>query len=151
MNSFDDDASVSSVHSFSDDNDNNDDISFSDDDDDDDNDDDEGDIKIDDSCEYDGLGNSTDNASDTEHEPNASTEELYQQCLDKIAIGLALHSPEVRAAVISFVNSIEDGGVVIWKQALCALRNMSFASGCGCSIRLNVNSPSIKFTRKSAS
>ena len=75
---------------------------------------------------------STVDDSDTEHESNASTEELYQQCLDQIAICLALRPPEVRAAAISYVNSIKDGGVVIWMQALCPLRNMSFASGCEC-------------------
>jgi len=47
---------------------------------------------------------------------------------------LGTHPPEVRAAAISFVNSIEDGGVVFWTQALCPLRNMLFASGCGCSL-----------------
>ena len=76
-------------------NDENDDNFFNDDvdednssNDDDDNDDD-GDIEFDDCCKYDGqhnppsVGNSTDNVSDTEHEPNASTEELYQQCLGR--------------------------------------------------------------------
>jgi hypothetical protein len=165
--SFCDDNSLSSADSFCDDNSLSSADSFGDDDSlssadsfgDDDNEDEDGDIEIEDGYEYDGfeydrqhnppsVGNSTIDDGDTEHEPNASTEELYQQCLAEIAICLALHPPEVRAAAISFVNSIEDGGVVIWTQALCALRNMSFASGCGCSIPANVNSPSINFTRK---
>ena len=77
-------------------------------------------------------------------------DELHQKCLDQINISLALHRPEVKAAAINFVNAIGDGGVVIWQQALCALREMSFESGCECSIPHNFNinsSPSIKFTR----
>jgi hypothetical protein len=153
--SFGDDDSVSSEDSFGDDDSVSSANSFGDDD----NEDEDGDIEIEDGYEYDGfeydgqhdppsVGNPTVAHSDTEHEPNASTEELYQQCLAEINICLALHSPAVRAAAISFVNSIKDGGVVTWTQALCPLRNMSFASGCGCSIPENVNSPSIKFTRK---
>ena len=34
---------------------------------------------------------------------------------------MALHPPEVRAAAISFVNSIEDGGVVIWTRSSATL------------------------------
>ena len=54
--------------------------------------DDDGDIDFDSGFEYDeqhnppSVGNSTVNDSDTEHEPNASTEELYQQCLAEIDI-----------------------------------------------------------------
>jgi hypothetical protein len=69
--------------------------------------------------------------------------------LDEIAICLALHSPEVRASAISFVNFYQgwrcchlEAGIV------CFTYYMSFASGCECSIPQNVNSPSIKFTRK---
>ena len=149
--SFGDDNSLSSADSFGDDEDDND----VDDDDDDGSDyDDDGDIDFDSGFEYDGqhnppsVGNPTVAHSDTDHGANASTQELYHQCLAEIDICLALHPPEVRAAAISFVNSIEDGGVVFWTQALCPLRNMSFASGCGCSIPVNVNSPSIKFTRE---
>jgi hypothetical protein len=123
MNSFSDDDSVSSAGSFSDD------------DDDDEDKDEDGDIEINDGFEYDGfeydeqhnppsVGNSTVDDGDTEQGANASTEELYQQCLTKIAICLALHPPEVRAAAISFVNSIKDGGVVIWTRSsaiLCKL------------------------------
>ena len=107
-----DDVSVSSADSFSDDVD-----------------DVDGDIEIDDGYEFNGfecdeqhdplsIGKSTVNDSDTEHGAHASTEELYQQCLDKINICLTLLSPEVRATAIRFVNSIKDGGVVFWTQAL---------------------------------
>ena len=120
---FSDDNSVSSAGSFSDDDG---------DDKDQDEDGDGGDIEIDDGFEYDGfeydeqhnppsVGNTTVDDDDTEHGANASTEELYQQCLVEIAICLALHPPEVRAAAISFVNSIEDGGVVIWTRSSATL------------------------------
>ena len=52
--------------------------------------------------------------------------------------------------MFDFVKAIDDGGVVIWQQALCALHKMLFASGCEFSIphKFNINmSPSIKFTR----
>jgi len=57
--------------------------------------DDDGDIDFDSGFEYDeqhnppSVGNSTVAHSDTEHEPNASTEELYRQCLAEIDICLA--------------------------------------------------------------
>ena len=85
--SFGDDNSLSSADSFGDDEDDND----VDDDDDDGSDyDDDGDIDFDSGFEYDGqhnppsVGNPTVAHSDTDHGANASTEELYQQCLAEI-------------------------------------------------------------------
>ena len=91
MNSVEDDDSLSLTDSFGDD----DSLSSTDSFGDDDNEDEDGDIEIEDGYEYDGfeydgqhyppsVGNPTVAHSDTEHEPNASTEELYQQCLAEI-------------------------------------------------------------------
>jgi len=90
--SIEDDDSVSSAVSFGDDDSVSSAVFFGDDDDNDDSFEYDGDIEINDGSECEeqhnppSVGNSTVNDSDTEHEPNASTEELYQQCLAEIDI-----------------------------------------------------------------
>lgn len=72
--------------------------------------------------------NDSDN-DDDEEEVNAVPKDLKQQLLVMMNAYFAHHPPKVKDAAINLVKTIDDNGIVIWIQALCAYGDMLIESG----------------------